>query len=221
MGVLLQCIRRIYAIIAGFLLITVLTRYSELSQICEAELNAVECIRDFLVYLDDSAEIKRGINEALLDYVRSVSGKEWVEMSQSHSNVNSDTSEELYRVMRACKKVELVKETDVNVVSALIENVADITKARTRRICLANEKLPPRLQILVVFMSAALVTAFALMGVNNIWIHVLITVAVALCVHLLQMIIEDLDHPFYGIWNIDKSGFANLQTRFEGELGRN
>lgn len=40
----------IYAIVAGFLLVTVLNRYSSLSQTIEDELNAIESIRDFLVY---------------------------------------------------------------------------------------------------------------------------------------------------------------------------
>jgi uncharacterized membrane protein len=40
----------IFAIIAGFLLVTVLSRYSNLNQTIEDELNAVESVRDFLVY---------------------------------------------------------------------------------------------------------------------------------------------------------------------------
>ena len=44
----------VYAIIVGFLLATVLTRYSYLTQAIESELNAIECIRDSLIYFDDS-----------------------------------------------------------------------------------------------------------------------------------------------------------------------
>ena len=40
----------IFAIVAGFLLVTVLNRYSNLNQTIEDELNAVESVRDFLVY---------------------------------------------------------------------------------------------------------------------------------------------------------------------------
>jgi hypothetical protein len=43
----------IYAIVAGFLLMGVVRRYSSLSNAIEAELNAVECLRDYLVYLNE------------------------------------------------------------------------------------------------------------------------------------------------------------------------
>jgi uncharacterized membrane protein len=37
----------VYAIVAGFLLVTVLSKYSDLSQAIENELNAIETVRDF------------------------------------------------------------------------------------------------------------------------------------------------------------------------------
>ena len=44
----------VYAIVAGFLLVTVLTKYSDLCLVIENELNAIETVRDFLTYLNDT-----------------------------------------------------------------------------------------------------------------------------------------------------------------------
>ena len=88
---------------------------------------------------------------------------------------------------------------------------------RTRRIYLANEQLPPRLRLLVFFMSTVLVVGFAVMGVANAWVHTLILVSITVSVHLLSMVLDDLDHPFYGVWNIDKSALDELTQRFAGE----
>ena len=49
-GVFFTVFGVVYAIVARFLLVSVLTRYGALSQTIEDELNAVESIRDFLVY---------------------------------------------------------------------------------------------------------------------------------------------------------------------------
>ncbi len=63
----------IYAIVAGFLLITVLNRYSSLSQIIEDELNAVESIRDFLVYFESNQqEAVRDMKRSLAGYVKGI-----------------------------------------------------------------------------------------------------------------------------------------------------
>ena len=206
----------IFAIVAGFLLVTVLNRYSNLNQTIEDELNAVESVRDFLVYLEDRQQIEIDkIKDALANYVTSVANTEWVEMSAPRMPMNSDTSEELYAVMRSGKRIEISEASDGIVLSALIETISDITKLRTKRIALANERLPPRLRALMLFMSTTLVGAFVFLGVQSIFAHVYMLVALTVSIHLLYMVIEDLDHPFYGVWNISRKPLDDLVKRFE------
>lgn len=208
----------VYAIVAGFLLITVLTKYSDLSLAIENELNAIETVRDFLIYLSDkNSEAAINIKGALSHYSSSLLDKEWPEMSDPHTPMDSDTSEELYEIMRKSKEISVGTESDAAALTAIIENISDITKLRTRRIALANEKLPPRLKILMIFMSLVLIAAFMLLGVKNIYTHVTILVSLSTAIHLLYMVIEDLDHPFYGIWNISRLPLEELANRFSKE----
>jgi hypothetical protein len=209
----------IFAIVAGFLLVTVLNRYSNLNQTIEDELNAVESVRDFLVYLDDrqQSEIDK-IKRALEIYVKSVANTEWAEMSAPAIPMNSDTSEELYEVMRSGKGIKVSEERDNIVLSALIETISEITKLRTRRIALANERLPPRLRVLMLFMSTTLVGAFVFLGVQGIFAHIYMLVTLSVSIHLLYMVIEDLDHPFYGVWNIRRGPLDELVKRFEQDV---
>lgn len=210
----------VYAIVAGFLLVTVLTKYSDLNQVIENELNAIETVRDFLTYLnDENIEVKTSIKSALSHYTSSLLKKEWLEMSDPIEPMDSDTSEELYEIMRKSKKISVDTESDGVVFTAIIENISDVTKLRTRRIALANERLPPRLKILMIFMSIVLITAFVLLGVQNIYTHITILVSLSVSIHLLYMIIEDLDHPFYGVWNINRMPLEELVKRFTKEAG--
>lgn len=208
----------IYAIVAGFLLITVLNRYSALNQAIEDELNAVESIRDFLVYFDEEQlDAINAVKQGLMNYTKSLCAEEWNEMSDPSTPMNSDTSEELYEVMRMGKSLKVKKESDSIVLSELIENISEIAKMRTRRIALANERLPPRLRILMLFMSVALVGGFVFLGVRGVYAHVYMTVSLSISIHLLYMIINDLDHPFYGVWNINKRPLEELVLRFDEE----
>jgi hypothetical protein len=212
----------IFAIVAGFLLLTVLNRYSDLNQTIEDELNAVESVRDFLVYLDDRRQIEIDkIKRALATYVKSVADTEWAEMSAPRVPMNADTSDELYAVMRSGKRIKVNEERDSIVLSALIETISEITKLRTRRIALANERLPPRLRALMLFMSITLVGAFVVLGVQGVFAHVYMLVTLTVSIHLLYMVIEDLDHPFYGVWNISRGPLDELVKRFEQETKLN
>jgi hypothetical protein len=135
-------------------------------------LNAIECIRDFSTFFDKSqAAAAEAIRTALCDYVQSIADVEWQEMSEPGKQVNSDTSEQLYELMRQCRPLKTATKNEHLALSASVDNVAEITKMRTRRICLANEQLPARLRRLVQFMSVVLVIGFAAMGVRNAWIH--------------------------------------------------
>ena len=48
-------------------------------------------------------------------------------------------------------------------------------------------------------MSVALVVAFVLLGVRGLFTHVFMLASLTISIHLLYMVIEDLDHPFYGV----------------------
>ena len=139
-------------------------------------------------------------------------------MSSTGGGLNSDTSKELYQIMRSCKEIEVSRENESAALASVMDSVSELTRLRTRRISLANERLPGRLRILVVFMSSVLVLGFALLGIVNPWVHFLVIASVAISVHLLHLIIEDLDHPFYGIWNIDKAPFVELQMTLEHKI---
>ena len=174
-----------------------------------------------MTYLEDiPAETKRNTLVALSNYSASILDKEWGEMSSAVEPMDSDTSEELYEIMRKSKRMTPHSETDNIVFTSIIENISDITKLRTKRIALANDRLPPRLRLLMTFMSIVIITAFMLLGVKSIYTHLAIIISLTVSIHLLYMIIEDLDHPFFGIWNINKRPLDELVTRFRKDISK-
>lgn len=209
----------IYAIVAGFLLVTVLNRYSSLSQTIEDELNAIESIRDFLVYFgSDQDTAAQTLRRSLATYAKSIATVEWREMADPATPTNSDTSPELYNIMRTTADIQIHASRDSTVFSAMVACIADLAKLRTRRIALANERLPLRLRILLVLMSISLAAGFYLVAVESLPVHVFMASTLSVSVYLLYWIIEDLDHPFYGVWNINRLPLDELVGQFEAEL---
>ena len=43
----------------------------------------------------------------------------------------------------------------------------------------------------------------------------MIKYTVTFSIHLLYLVIEDLDHPFYGAWNIRRGPLDEIEKRFE------
>ena len=205
----------IYAIVSGFLLVEVLNRFNKLSEVVEAELNAISDVRDFLLYVDGQEDIKQSVKKELQEYVHSVATVEWSTMNDDYAVLNSDTSKELYDVMHAVNKVEVNNESDREALHFLISEMSSITSLRTERISIANQQLPPRLKHLLVYMSVVLVAAFVINAGMEPWIHCFMVGSITACVHLLYIVIADLNTPFTGLWTISVSPLIELYLTFD------
>ena len=205
----------IYAIVSGFLLVEVLNRFNKLSEVVEAELNAISDVRDFLLYVDGQEDIKQSVKKELQEYVHSVATVEWSTMNDDYAVLNSDTSKELYDVMHAVNKVEVNNESDREALHFLISEMSSITSLRTERISIANQQLPPRLKHLLVYMSLVLIAAFVINAGMEPWIHCFMVGSITACVHLLYIVIADLNTPFTGLWTISVSPLIELYLTFD------
>ena len=205
----------IYAIVSGFLLVEVLNRFNKLSEVVEAELNAISDVRDFLLYVDGQEDIKQSVKKELQEYVHSVATVEWSTMNDDYAVLNSDTSKELYDVMHAVNKVEVNNESDREALHFLISEMSSITSLRTERISIANQQLPPRLKHLLVYMSLVLIAAFVINAGMEPWIHCFMVGSITACVHLLYIVIADLNTPFTGLWTISVSPLIDLYLTFD------
>ena len=205
----------IYAIVSGFLLVEVLNRFNKLSEVVEAELNAISDVRDFLLYVDGQEDIKQSVKKELQEYVHSVATVEWSTMNDDYAVLNSDTSKELYDVMHAVNKVEVNNESDREALHFLMSEMSSITSLRTERISIANQQLPPRLKHLLVYMSVVLVAAFVINAGMEPWIHCFMVGSITACVHLLYIVIADLNTPFTGLWTISVSPLIELYLTFD------
>ena len=205
----------IYAIVSGFLLVEVLNRFNKLSEVVEAELNAISDVRDFLLYLDGQLECKQSVKKELQEYVHSVATVEWSTMNDDYAVLNSDTSKELYDVMHAVNKVEVNNESDREALHFLMAEMSSITSLRTERISIANQQLPPRLKHLLIYMSVVLVAAFVINAGMEPWIHCFMVASITACVHLLYIVIADLNTPFTGLWTISANPLVELYLTFD------
>jgi len=211
----------IYAILAGFLVVRVLDRYTALSQALEGEVNALQDIRDLLLYFEGRQDAaKRELLLQLDEYLRAVAEVEWKAMSRRRrvQRLDSETTGELMDMMRAANLLEVNDPSDEVALGCIIRRLTDVTSFRTSRIGLAQERLPGRLKGLLWFLSVILVGGFMIMDVGLPALHLAMVGAIAVAVHLVVTVIFDLDHPLTGTWNVSKAPLLDAIEAFEREL---
>ena len=210
----------LYAIIVGFLLVEALSKYNKLSEFMEEEINALQDVRDFSLYLNCQPETSEQILNKLTSYARSVINKEWPQMEKGTTVGNMDTTRELYEVLAAITRINVTTKVDELALKILMEKMADITTVRTKRLSVVHQRLPVRLKILLNFMSFILVGGLMMLGVHSVTAHVLMVLSLTASVHLLQIVVMDLDDPFHGVWALKPLLFEEFVNRYPGSAER-
>lgn len=213
-GVFFSVFGVLYAIVAGFLVIEVLQRFTALQGILEEELNNIEDIRDYLNFMDGQLKAVSKVYKALYVYVKSILDKEWPAMAKAEVT-DSDTPAELFQLMNAIHQLRVTNKSDDVALQGLMSETFEITTLRTKRIDLANRSLPANLFILLIFMSVVLVIGISLLGVSSFWVHLIMVVAITFSIHLVYIVISDLNSPFYGSWNLSKENLERLEEKLK------
>jgi len=214
----------IYAILGGFLLLKALERFSALSRSVEAEINALQDVRDYLIYFEPGQpEARRSILTGLEGYVRHIREVEWEQMAKAHrkrQGLNSDTCEELQSVIGAVRGLKAEGFMQETALQGLMTRLADVTTHRTQRIGIVYDQLPKNLKVLLGFLSVILLLSFILMPVAVPAIHLGMVAAVTVAAFLVFTIILDLDTPFEGTWNISRKPLEDAIVELRRHLGR-
>eukprot|EP00977_Amphora_coffeiformis_P025333 scaffold19245_cov199-Amphora_coffeaeformis.AAC.28 len=244
----------LFAIISGMVLVNVLERFNQLESVIEEELNAIESIRDSILYLrleelsdtqGESSTLRNAFYRILLDYLKSIANEEWdlMALQDKRNNgapdIDSDTSPQLLAIhqhvsdlVQTFERADGTRHNSTNngsrsssshfrtemLRTVIIPLILDLGKYRTNRLSLAEAQLPVLLKFLLIWMIFFLVIGFILLSVENLYVNAFMTVAVSGAIQWLYTIISDLDHPFYGIWNVSRTQLDKLIDKFEHQI---
>ena len=204
----------VYAIIVGFAMYEALNNYSQIRHHMNSEVNELQDLRDYLMYVDGHEDVTARIAVGLRDYAASVVEQEWPEMSREHP-LDMDTPDQLYRIMADVKAISPGGEREVLAVERSINTLAQITTHRTNRITASVERLPGLLVQLLAILSLFMIVAFTLISIESSGLKTLLTAANSFGVAFTFFVILDLDYPFHGVWSLRPEPFEEFVKRCE------
>ena len=199
----------LYAIIVGFVIVELLSKYEKISQLFEAEINNLQDLRDMILLLNCSKQKKNQILQSIYNYAKWVVTYEW-KLMRNHKVKKFDTTPELYEIYRNLYAVEPEKRLDEIALEIALQKLSDITTNRTDRLVLISQYLPLHLKVLIEIMSIMLILGLLLIKVNHFFIHFIMIFSLIFSVLFLRNIINDLDNPFEGMWTLKESLFEDF-----------
>ncbi len=212
-GFLVAIVGVLYAVVLGFVVVTVWSSFDEVQRTADVEAGAVADTYAFATLLPDPP---RGRVQAMLaSYALEVRDHEWASLANGHP----DPAARLY-LIGALQAIAATPEKPTKDLSealrnesirqAVISNMRDVADNRRLRLIQAKNKLPTPLYLALII-GAVMVLAFVfLFGVENQALQITMTAIVAGCIGLLLGVIVEFNSPFQGAIRVSPEAWNSL-----------
>ncbi len=213
LGNYLQTVGGIYAVLLAFVVYVVWGQFNDARGYVDREATALIDLHRTAAGLPAHSRI--AIQNGLRDYVDSVLRDEWVAMAH-HDEVAVDrTGEKLDPVWVAihhCKPEDACQHT---VYGEILSRFNELTDLRTSRLTSARFRIPLTMKILLYSGALILVGSMYLISIPQLWLHSIVTAALAGAIAHILYLIVDLDDAFAGNWQVAKRPFERARVSFD------
>lgn len=195
-------IATLYTLIVAFIIVEVWGQFNSISKYISEEAKAITSIWNYTDYLNDSSLSKK-MKEGLLSYINVASNSEKKDASQGIRSVHP--SKELVGILKIIDKVTFDDNRDSAIFPNLITSFENLSSLRSERIDASTNRLPGFLKILFQSLSVIVVVFFMFQPFNDLFIALFGNLTLAILVSISYFLVEDMDNPFEGHWNVDYS----------------
>jgi len=195
-----------FALLLAFVFSQVWGEHSIAEQAINGEVGALRAASTMCHALTNYAG--RPVNLAIITYVRTVVDDEWRTMAEHRSN--SDAALKDFRsVIVQTVRLNPISQSDVNVQSQILAQLAQAKENRETRIFQANKGLPPVLWFVLDILATSLI-AFVVLAPTEGFGHVLFASMFTATTVMVLMLVALLDFPFEGSVSLAPTDFVKL-----------
>lgn len=209
LGNYLQTVGGIYAVLLAFVVYVVWGQFNDARGYLDREATALVDLHRTSSGLPSRS--RAAIQSGLRDYVDAVLRDEWPAMARGDEAAIEQVGELLDRVWLAihgCRPINACQHTIYGEVLARFNQLTDL---RTSRLSAARARIPLAMTILLYTGAVLTVSSVYLLAFDKLWIHVLVTAALAGAIAHILFLIRDLDDAFAGDWQIAKVPFERAR----------
>jgi hypothetical protein len=213
LGNYLQTVGGIYAVLLAFVVYVVWGQFNEARSYLDREATALVDLHRTASGLPSRsrAAIQRGLG----DYVDAVLRDEWPAMASGDEAALDRVAELLEHVWLAIHSCKPANDCQQTVYGEVLGRFNQLTDLRTSRLSAARARIPIAMTILLYTGAVLTVGSVYLLAFDQLWLHMLVTAALAGAIAHILFLIRDLDDAFAGDWQIAKAPFERARRNFE------
>jgi hypothetical protein len=213
LGNYLQTVGGIYAVLLAFVVYVVWGQFNEARGYLDREATALVDLHRTASALPSRSRV--AIQGGLRGYVDAVLRDEWPAMACGDEATIDRVAELLEQVWIAIHACRPASDCQHTVYGEVLGRFNQLTDLRTSRLSAARARIPVAMTILLYTGGFLTVGSVYLLAFKQVWLHALVTAALAGAIAHILFLIRDLDDAFDGDWQVAKAPFERARKNFE------
>ena len=200
-----------YAVVLGFVLISVWERHEEARVTADREGSELASVYWLANRLPNSD--RRQVQDLVRSYAQVVIDEEWPMMQEGLSSPRAWPL--MDQIRQSLQDFEPSTSTEEEVYAHGLERVDDLAEARRLRLLDADTHIPTILWVVLLAGGVITVSFTYLFGLKNTWVHTLMVAALTIVLTSILFTIYILDNPFAGDSRVSPEAFELDLQLFE------
>jgi hypothetical protein len=213
LGNYLQTVGGIYAVLLAFVVYVVWGEFNETRGYVDREAAALVDLHRTSSGLPSRS--RASIQRGLRDYVDAVTRDEWPAMACGDEATIERVGELLEHVWLAIHGCKPANDCQHTIYGEVLGRFNQLTELRTSRLSAARARIPLAMTILLYTGGLLTVGSVYLLAFDQVWLHALVTAALAGAIAHILFLIRDLDDAFAGDWQVSRAPFERARKNFE------
>ncbi len=196
----------VYAIIVGFMVITLWENYVAAGDTVQ---NETVSLRDLVQFSSAfGPATQKEIRQLVVQYGNSVATMEWQEMAKGEAS--SATQEDLDRLITAVQSLRVQDPAQQEVLGTMLAQVDQVGSERQKRLELSGPQIPAPMWLAVILTSVVTIVFCLLFEVKSTWLRYFMVAAVAAVISSILVLSLLLEYPFSGTIEVNPTPFQHV-----------
>jgi hypothetical protein len=184
----------VYAIIVGFMVITLWDQYTSAGDTVQAETSDLRDLAQFSQAFGPAAHGR--VQGQVAAYAESVATSEWRTMARGAASPAAQ--QDFDRLIDTVQRLRVRSLSEQEFLGSMLTQINDIGEERQQRLDLASQNIPGVLWLVVILSSAGTLAFSLLLGIRSAWLHYFMVGAVAVLIGASLVLALELEYPFSG-----------------------
>lgn len=212
LGAFVTVFGTLYGIMAAFVVFEVWNQYNTTTNLIEKEAQGLERLYRLTIYFRDKALSKK-MHETIKEYADLVIKGNFQKLGAGGRN--KESGKKFRKLTEVINTIKFDDDHDSIVFDHIVSHYGHLSEVRTDRINQSLARLPILLKIFLYSNSLLALATFLIMPFANIYYSLIAISFLSFIISMVYQLVEDLDDPFVGHWNITPEPFERALKHIE------